>query len=368
MGNQIDLRALSEIHSAAMSLAVTYQNLEDGPFSDTIQGAIQWKDIASCVGTFLESVKSELLSQSKAFVPELAETCSQVLSCQGKLLRPTVFALTASSIGKLDKKCVTVAAVIEMIHLASLIHDDVIDGADTRRKQPTLAHLCGNKAAILLGDCILSQAAYLASSLGNEQVTQKILSSARSICIGETLQSLHTREIRTREQYFKVISLKTGELFALASELGALMAGASPDLCGQTRQYGMALGTAYQLYDDCVDIFSSEKISGKSQGIDLSIGKQTLPILLLLEKTDASDQKQVLSILENWTPERTSELLPFLKRYSILSSCISIEENILSEASQAISELPPSESRLCLERLIRFISQQINNLLLNKKI
>ena len=123
MGNQIDLRALSEIHSAAMSLAVTYQNLEDGPFSDTIQGAIQWKDIATCVSSFLESVKSELLSQSKAFVPELAETCSQALSCQGKLLRPTVFALTASSIGKLNKKCITVATVIEMIHLASLLHD-----------------------------------------------------------------------------------------------------------------------------------------------------------------------------------------------------------------------------------------------------
>ncbi|MBO4715249.1 MAG: polyprenyl synthetase family protein [Verrucomicrobia bacterium] len=188
---------------------MTYQNLEDGPFSDTIQGAIQWKDIATCVSSFLESVKSELLSQSKAFVPELAETCSQALSCQGKLLRPTVFALTASSIGKLNKKCITVATVIEMIHLASLLHDDVIDGADIRRKQPTFAHLCGNRTAILLGDCILSQAAYLAASLDNEQVTQKILSSARSICIGETLQSLHTLDIHTHEQYFKVISLKT---------------------------------------------------------------------------------------------------------------------------------------------------------------
>ncbi len=345
-----------------MSLTVTYQPPGDGSLTDTVQGAIQWKDIAACVGSFLESVQSELIHQSKAFVPELTEICSQALSGKGKLLRPTVFALTVSSLGKLDKKCVTVATVLEMIHLASLIHDDVIDGADIRRKQPTFAHLCGNRTAILLGDCILSQAAYLASGLGNEQITQKILSSARSICIGETLQSLHTVDICTHEQYFKVISLKTGELFALASELGALMAGASPDVCGQMRQYGMSLGTAYQLYDDCVDIFSTEKDSGKSQGIDLSIGKQTLPVLLLLEKADTSDKKQVLSILEEWTPERTSELLPFLKRYSILSSCISVAEKLLSDASRAAAGLSHTESRLCLNRLIRYISQQMNSL------
>jgi octaprenyl-diphosphate synthase len=343
--------------SALAQLAV-----EKESYLERTQVSIHWEDVASCVEPFLGSVRSELSAQSHSFVPELSEISAYALSGQGKLLRPAVFALSGFSCGTFNEHAVKAATVVEMIHLASLIHDDVIDGAETRRERPTLSRTWGNRTAILLGDCVLAQAAFLSLHLGNQEVSHKLLSSARCICIGETLQSLHYSEVISLEEYFKVISLKTGELFALAAELGALFANAPAETASELRQYGLSLGTSYQIYDDCVDIFSTEQVSGKSLGTDLSSGKRTLPILLLLEQASESEKKQISSILDNGSPERTRELLPFLKRYSILQSCISTTQSEMGIALRIARSLPPSEAQQGLTKLPQFLSQQFEKL------
>jgi len=345
-----------------MLSALAQLAIEKESYLEKTHVAIHWEDVASFVEPFLESVRSELLAQSHSFIPELSEISAYALSGQGKLLRPAVFALSGFSCGAFNEYAVKAAAVVEMIHLASLIHDDVIDEAETRRKQPTLARIWGNRTAVLLGDCILAQAAFLSLHLGNQEVSHKLLSSARCICIGETLQSLHSNKVPSLEEYFKVISLKTGELFALAAELGAVFTNAPAETASELRQYGLSLGTSYQIYDDCVDIFSTEQLSGKSLGTDLSSGKRTLPILLLLEQASESEQKQISSILDNGTPERTQELLPFLNKYSILESCISTAQSEMGIALQIARSLPPSEAQQGLTKLLQFLSQQFEKL------
>ncbi len=335
---------------------------EKEPYLDKTHVAIQWEDVAACVEPFLESVRCELSGQSQSFIAELSEISAYALSGQGKLLRPAVFALCGFSSGSFNEYAVKAATVVEMIHLASLIHDDVIDEAETRRKQPTLSRRWGNRTAVLLGDCILSQAAFLSLHLGNQDVSHKLLSSARCVCIGETLQSLHADKVPTLEGYFKMIALKTGELFALAAELGALFAGASAQRALELRQYGLALGTSYQIYDDCVDIFSTEQFSGKSLGTDLSSGKQTLPVLLLLQEANTMEQRQISTILGNGALERGSQLLPFLKKYSILESCISTAQSEMGVAFQIADSLPASEAQQGLTKLLQFLSQQFEKL------
>lgn len=350
------------LQSSRMLSALTQTIIEAEPHVEQTHVTIQWRDVSACVEPFLASVRKELLTQTQDFIPELSEICCYALAGQGKLLRPAIFALSNHATGSLGKHSIQAATIVEMIHLASLIHDDVIDVAEIRRTKPTLAKRWDNRTAVLIGDCILSQAACLSFQLDNQPIALKILQSARNVCFGETLQSLHAERVLSKEDYFKIIGLKTGELFALASELGAILGGATTEISNQMRLYGMTLGTAYQLYDDCVDIFSSEHQSGKTLGIDLSAGKKTLPILLLLEKTAETEKTQVQHILTHWTPSRTEELLPFLRRHSVLALCYNVMEQYLEKATRLANSLAPSEAQQGLIRLPQFLLQQFNKL------
>jgi octaprenyl-diphosphate synthase len=195
-------------------------------------------------------------------------------------------ALSASALGGAGDDHVTVAVIIETVHLATLIHDDVMDEAEIRRGRLTLAANWGNDIAVLFGDCLFAHALKLAASFPTPEICRAVASATQTVCSGELLQTQHRGDLRlTREQYFKVLEMKTAELFALSCELSACLCGAPPEVRQSLRQFGLALGTAYQVYDDCVDLFGSEAVAGKSLGTDLATGKLTLPVLLLTART-----------------------------------------------------------------------------------
>src|SRR5436190_7855260 len=212
-----------------------------------------WKQIVEPVEPFLEAVAGRLAEQVKAFDPEIAAYAQYALTNQGKQLRPALVALSAGATGTLNDRHVTVAVIIEMVHLATLVHDDVMDEAEIRRRRPTLAANWGNEISVLLGDCLFAHALCLAASFPTPEVCRAVAAATNVVCTGEILQTSQRRRFNlTRADYFKALQMKTGELFALSCDMGAHLAGATPMVRVAIRDYGMALGTAYQLFDDCL--------------------------------------------------------------------------------------------------------------------
>ena len=248
------------------------------------ESPFDWKQIVQPLDPFLQAVAARLGEQIQAFDADLACYAEYALTGQGKQLRPALVGLAAGATGKLNDSHITVAVIIEMVHLATLVHDDVMDEATLRRGRPTLTANWGNEMSVLLGDCLFAHALKLAASFPTPEICRAVASATNTVCSGEILQTQAQRNFRfTRADYFKVLSMKTGELFALSCDLGALLCGPTAAQRTALRDYGMALGTAYQIYDDCMDLFGTEDSAGKSLGTDLAKGKLTLPMLVVLE-------------------------------------------------------------------------------------
>ena len=276
-------------------------------------GTRSWKEIVEPVEPFLEAVSQRLATQVNEFDPALAPYAEYALTGNGKHLRPTLVALAANSLGKVNEDHVTVAVIIEMVHLATLVHDDIMDEAEIRRGQLTLAANWGNEIAVLFGDCLFAQALKLAASFPTPEVCRAVATSTNTVCSGEILQTRHRRSFeRSRREYFRVLEMKTAELFALSCEMAAHLSGASEKERSAMRQFGLSFGTAYQIYDDCVDLFGTEAAAGKSLGTDLAKGKLTLPLLLAWERATPVERTRLEEMIQNWQPpylRRVSELL-----------------------------------------------------------
>src|ERR1035441_4361619 len=268
-----------------------------------------WKEIIDPVEPFLEAVGQRLAKQVKAFDPDIVRYADYALNGQGKHLRAALVALTAKALGKVNDTHITVAVIIEMVHLATLVHDDVIDEAEIRRGKPTLAANWNNEIAVLFGDCLFAHALTLASSFPTPDVCRAVAMATNTVCTGEILQIQHRRDFTfTREKYFKVLEMKTAELFALSCELSAGLSGMNVERRLALRKFGLAFGTAYQVYDDCVDLFGSEAAAGKSLGTDLAKGKLTLPMLLLWERANAKDRACLQEMVEGWQANSMTRL------------------------------------------------------------
>src|SRR5215469_18184642 len=239
-----------------------------------------WKHLVEPLEPFLESVSRQLTLQAHDFDPKVVPYAQYALNGSGKHLRPTLVALAANAVGKVSNVHVTAAVIIEMVHLATLVHDDVMDEAEIRRGRLTLAANWGNEIAVLFGDCLFAQALKLAASFPTPEICRAVAMATNTVCSGEILQTRQRRNFQFSEaEYFRVLEMKTAELFALSCDLGACLSGAAAAQRTALRKFGTALGTAYQIYDDCLDLFGSEAAAGKSLGTDLAKGKLTLPVL-----------------------------------------------------------------------------------------
>ena len=318
-----------------------------------------WKRIVEPVQPFLDAVSRRLEEQVGAFDPEISAYARYALSNQGKQLRPALVALAANAAGRTTDDHVTVAVVIEMVHLATLVHDDVMDSAEIRRRRPTLAANWGNEISVLVGDCLFAHSLRLAASFPTPVICRAVASATNTVCSGEILQT-HRRlnfEV-SRAEYFKVLGMKTAELFALSCELGALLSGAAEAERTALRDYGMALGTAYQIYDDCVDVFGSEVSVGKSLGTDLASGKLTLPILVVLERASAEEKARLRELVQAWRPHHLEKVLVLLQQYDALKESRRVIFQFIATAKQSLAVLPESEGRTALATLGEFLGRQ----------
>jgi octaprenyl-diphosphate synthase len=315
------------------------------------------------VEPFLELVARRLRDQVGTFVPEIAPYAQYALTNQGKQLRPALVALSAGAVGQADDGLVTAAVIIEMVHLATLVHDDIMDEAAIRRRQPTLAANWGNQVSVLLGDCLFAQALKLAAGFPTTEVCHAVSSATKTVCSGEILQTHRQGRFEvSRHEYFEILRMKTAELFALSCDLGAWLGGAKGEERKALRDFGMALGTAYQVYDDCLDIFGSEAMAGKSLGTDLANGKLTLPVLVALERVGKPEAIRLKDLIRRWNGGRAGELLELLDRCGALSESRTVIHEFLKAARRSLRALVETESRAALMGLTRFVAQQTDAL------
>lgn len=299
-----------------------------------------WRQIVEPAEPFLEAVSQRLLQQVKTFNPGVEGYAEYALVGQGKQLRPLLVALSADAVGKAADEHVTVAVIIEMVHLATLVHDDVMDEAEIRRGRRTLAANWGNELAVLLGDCLFAHSLRLAAEFPTPEICRAVAGATNTVCSGEILQTQRRGDFNlSLEDYFKMLEMKTAELFTLACDLGGLLAGADGAQRAALRDFGGALGTAYQLYDDCVDIFGTEAAAGKSLGTDLTKGKFTLPVLLLRDSANAGERAALEKLIRNWQAEALPQLKALLARYGILAASLRTIDAQLEKARAAAAAL-----------------------------
>ncbi len=257
--------------------------------------ARQVKQTFELINTQLYSVEERIRQQAREFDPAVEGYVAYACESRGKRIRPALALMAGGATGNICSSHFDLAVVVELIHAATLVHDDIMDGAEIRRSQPTANAKWGNAISVLLGDCLFAHALKLSTSFPNGEISRRIASAASDVCSGEIIQTQRRFDLKLSvADYYRIIEMKTAALFAVATELGAFINEASPEVISAMKTFGLKLGTAYQIYDDCLDIMGSEDSVGKTLGTDLRKGKLTLPLLHLLQSA-SGDRSELLS-------------------------------------------------------------------------
>ena len=219
------------------------------------------------VQTELDEVDRRITAQTTAFDPAIEGYVAYAMGGGGKRLRPLVALLSGGATGSLVSGHLDLAVIVELIHLATLVHDDIMDEAERRRSQPTVNARWGNSLSVLLGDVLFAHALNLATDFEDNRISRTIARTATEVCSGEMIQTQRRFDLQlSREDYFRIIGMKTGSLFACAAELGAVISGAPEEQVARLKSFGAKIGTAYQIYDDCLDIAGTEAETGQNAG------------------------------------------------------------------------------------------------------
>ncbi|MEQ8789991.1 MAG: polyprenyl synthetase family protein [Pirellulaceae bacterium] len=273
----------------------------------------------------------------------------------GKRLRPALLLLSAQATGEVTPDHRVLAAVVEMIHTATLIHDDVLDEADQRRHLATVNSRWDNKSSVLLGDYLFTHSFYLASTLDSTLACRLIGRATNIVCEGELRQIANRGNFELDEaEYLDIIEAKTAELCSCGCRLGAQYAGASEEVVERMAAYGRDLGIAFQIADDLLDVLGDEATTGKSLGTDLDQRKPTLPLIRVLELADADERRQLLDLLQGDSP-RLAQVLPgWLERYGAVEYAREKALDYSRRAVERLDALSPSPAVDVLRTIAQF--------------
>lgn len=297
----------------------------------------------------LDEVDRRITAQTTAFDPAIEGYVAYAIGGGGKRLRPLVSLLSGGATGSLVSEHVDLAVIVELIHLATLVHDDIMDEAERRRSQPTVNARWGNSLSVLLGDVLFAHALNLATDFEDNNISRTIARTATEVCSGEMIQTQRRFDLQlSREEYFRIIGMKTGSLFACAGELGAVISGAPEEHVARLKSFGAQIGTAYQIYDDCLDIAGTEAETGKTLGTDLRKGKLTLPVLTLLESASAFERERCCALVLEGRLAEVTALLKNSPTDGALNKSIETAAELIREAQ---SELAPLGTNSFLDAL-----------------
>lgn len=327
-------------------------------------GEISAADILAPVMAEMELVEARLRREIEIADPSLVELLRDASLIRGKGLRPGLVLLSAQATGTVGADHVTLAAALEMIHNATLIHDDILDEATARRNQMTLNLKHRNETAVLTGDYIFARAFVLASSLSSTEAVASISRMTSVVCRGEIKQVLRRFDAAMDEDdYINVIADKTAALYEAAGELGALLAGASGARVRAMAGYGRAIGVAFQIIDDCLDLVGQEAVMGKTLATDLDKGKLTLPIIQFLKQAEPEVRESVLELIGDQDvtrSEKRERVLALLRDRGAVEYAYGRANAEIAHAKSLLGDLDPSPARESLEWLADFVvSRQI---------
>ncbi len=303
----------------------------------------------------MEAVNAVIRKELHSEVPLVSQIAEYIISAGGKRIRPVLVLLTANACGYEGNHHHILAAVVEFIHTATLLHDDVVDESSLRRGRQTANALFGNAASVLVGDFVYSRAFQMMVSIGDMRVMQILADATNVIAEGEVLQllNMHDPDV-TQERYLQVIRSKTAKLFEAAAELGALVGGASDAQIEACAEYGRSLGTAFQLVDDVLDYSGVASDIGKNVGDDLREGKPTLPLIYLMQHGTPEQRQLVRSCIENGDETHFGEILAAITECGALDYTKRQAEIAARRAADSIAALPNSHFKDSLLKLCAF--------------
>ena len=317
-----------------------------------------YSELKNSVEDKLVLVEERIKTQLTSKVELVEEMTAYHLNTGGKRLRALLTLGSAKLCGYLKGgRDINLAACIELIHAATLMHDDVIDNGEIRRGKKTLNFVWGNQSSILVGDYLLSRCFEMMVEDGNLEILRLLSSTSAQIAQGEILQLQHKGEIDMLEEtYFKIILAKTGKLFAAATKVGAILGNKNNKIKDALEFYGKNLGLTFQIADDSLDYNSELNLFGKKIGNDFYEGKITLPIILLYQKANDAEK---IKIKEFFTKKNRDEknfkvILELIKKYNIISQCYKKAEHFIDLASNSLSIFDNSDEKIILEKLTSF--------------
>lgn len=331
------------------------------PSTDSIAASSEDKTpvhaLQRLLGDDLAALNQTILTRMESPVPLINQLAAYIIAAGGKRLRPLLTLAIARTLDYKDTDHLKLAASVEFIHTATLLHDDVIDESDQRRGQPSANAMFGNQASVLVGDFLFSRAFQLMVETGSLDVLRILSTASAVIAQGEVMQLSSTGNLAlTADEYFDVIGAKTAALFAAATEVGAVIANADPTIIQAVRQYGQSLGIAFQIADDILDYQGSLDTMGKNSGDDFREGKITLPVVMALENASSEER----SFWERTLVELKQNDFDFTHAQEILQKHRCIERSLeiarqhAQQAQQALDILPASELRDTLKQIALF--------------
>jgi octaprenyl-diphosphate synthase len=311
-----------------------------------------YKAIRANVENDFAAVNQFIVDQLYSNVPLVESIGHYIVEAGGKRMRPILVLLSAKSCGFSGGDHIKMAAVIEFIHTATLLHDDVVDMSSMRRGRPTANSQWNNPSSVLVGDFIYSRAFQILVSLGNMRIMQIIADTTNVIAEGEVLQLLNKNNAEVSEaDYLQVIYSKTAILFQAAAQCGAILADANPKVEEALREFGLHVGNAFQLIDDFLDYAGDSETMGKNIGDDLAEGKPTLPLIYAMQNAPESDSKLIRDCLKTSGVDELERITEIVKNSGALDYTQKLAQVEVDKARHCLTILPESNYRMALDSM-----------------
>jgi octaprenyl-diphosphate synthase len=313
-------------------------------------------NLTDCVRKELTDVERLFHQELRSVLPSVNTLVKHVSRFRGKMLRPYLVLLAGKACGKLSDAHIVIATVVEMVHMATLVHDDVLDEAELRRKGATINHLRGNEAAVLLGDYLISHSYHLCSSLDSQYASRLIGKTTNEVCEGELLQIDNRNNYDLSEEtYLEIIKRKTAVLCATCCSLGAKFAGASAQCVDGMETFGLSLGMAFQIQDDILDLIGDINTVGKTLGSDIEKGKMTLPMIHFLHHAPQEHRSLLRSLLASREADKIERIRNLILPSKSIEYAKGRAGQLIDRARSALAELPESDARRALDLMAEFV-------------
>lgn len=305
----------------------------------------------------MNAVNKEIETRLSSDIALIKRLSSYIIYSGGKRLRPLALLLSTKAFGYQGPADISLAAVIEFIHTATLLHDDVVDTSSLRRGKATANEVWGNEASVLVGDFLYSRAFEMMVEVGDMQVMEIMAKTTNIIAEGEVMQLLncHSADV-SEEQYLETITRKTAKLFESATQLGAVISNQSESIQSSMMSYGKHLGIAFQLIDDALDYYGDSEDTGKNIGDDLSEGKPTLPLIHAYKYGNQKQRRLLRNTIENGGCDNIEEVLEIIESTDSLTYTSRLAERQAEKAKQALMGIPESPYKQALIELAEFAS------------